>query len=588
MTSSPDLDVSPRPASDSAPTLLTPAELDRRRRRERRPPWLALAALALAVLSGVAGWIAIRDRDRLAPRTTVAGIDVGGLTRSEARRAIERVAAARAARPTTLVGAGAIRTVTAASVGARPLVDEALALADEAGPLEGVLGHLGIGGRDVPLRFSLDRRRVTALARALDATFGRPARDARVALREGDVVAYPAQAGSAVAAGALNSRLRRLAPRIRVPLRPVEPTVSTAAAERAAARAERLLAEPRVVRLGPARVEIPRQTLRRAVRFEPAGARVAVRLDPEVVGRRLRLTLAGLEREPVDARFVVDGDRVTLIPSVPGRALDVDGVAGSLAADVERRVHRTTLLTVRPELTTAQARALRVREPISSFTTEYSCCEPRVTNIQRAARLLDGTLIRPGETFSLNEALGRRTEARGFVEAPQIFAGRLEDAVGGGVSQVATTLYNAAFFAGLRLVAHSPHQFYISRYPMGREATVSWGGPELVFENDWPAGILLEVSGGETAITVRFFSSRLGRRVTTTTGAPYDPVPPVTRTVVDYEKPRGSREQVQEAGDAGFSVDYTRRVYAGDRLRRNERWTVDYDAKDAIIELGPR
>jgi vancomycin resistance protein YoaR len=266
----------------------------------------------------------------------------------------------------------------------------------------------------------------------------------------------------------------------------------------------------------------------------------------------------------------------------------VDGVAGSLAADVERRVHRTTLLTVRPELTTAQARALRVREPISSFTTEYSCCEPRVTNIQRAARLLDGTLIRPGETFSLNEALGRRTEARGFVEAPQIFAGRLEDAVGGGVSQVATTLYNAAFFAGLRLVAHSPHQFYISRYPMGREATVSWGGPELVFENDWPAGILLEVSGGETAITVRFFSSRLGRRVTTTTGAPYDPVPPVTRTVVDYEKPRGSREQVQEAGDAGFSVDYTRRVYAGDRLRRNERWTVDYDAKDAIIELGPR
>ena len=148
-------------------------------------------------------------------------------------------------------------------------------------------------------------------------------------------------------------------------------------------------------------------------------------------------------------------------------------------------------------------------------------------------------------------------------------------------------MYNAAFFAGLQLIAHSPHQFYISRYPMGREATVSWGGPELIFKNDWPAGILIDVTATDTSISVRFFSSRLGRRVTTTTGEPYDYVQPITRTVTNYDKPRGSREQVQDAGDPGFSVDYTRQVFSGDRLRRNERWTVDYDAQDAIIELGP-
>jgi vancomycin resistance protein YoaR len=318
-----------------------------------------------------------------------------------------------------------------------------------------------------------------------------------------------------------------------------------------------------------------------------SGSTIEVALDTGVIGRRLRQTLGGLEREPEDARFTIDGDRVSLLPSTDGRALDVDGIAGALAADVNRRVHRTRLLTLQPTLTTARARAIRVREPVAAYTTEYPCCAPRVTNIQRAAQLLDGTLLLPGATFSLNEALDRRTKARGFVEAPQIYAGRLEDAVGGGVSQVATTMYNAAFFAGMQLIAHSPHQFYISRYPMGREATVSWGGPELIFKNDWPAGVLLQVSATDTSITVRFFSSLLERRVETTTGQPYDYVQPITRTVTNYEKPAGSREQVQDAGDPGFSVDYTRKVFSGDRLRRNERWTVDYDAQDAIIELGP-
>ena len=144
-----------------------------------------------------------------------------------------------------------------------------------------------------------------------------------------------------------------------------------------------------------------------------------------------------------------------------------------------------------------------------------------MTNIKRASELLDGTIILPGKEFSLNEALGKRTEQKGFVSAPQIFNGKFEDAVGGGISQVATTLFNAAFFSGIKLVEHRAHQFYISRYPMGREATVSWGGPELIFKNDWPAAILMKLEATDSGITVRFFSSKLGRRVTTTTGKPY-------------------------------------------------------------------
>jgi vancomycin resistance protein YoaR len=210
-----------------------------------------------------------------------------------------------------------------------------------------------------------------------------------------------------------------------------------------------------------------------------------------------------------------------------------------------------------------------------------------VTNIKRAAELLDGTIVRPRTAFSLNEALGKRTVENGFVSAPQIFAGRLEDAVGGGISQIATTLYNAAFFAGVKLVAHQAHQFYISRYPMGREATVSWGGPELIFRNDWPAAILMKLTATDAGVTVRFYSRKLGRRVKTTTGEPYSYVAPRTITVPNSALPVGQTSTVQSAGASGFTVQYTRKVFEGPKLVKNERYTVRYDAQNAIVEVGP-
>src|SRR4029079_12613614 len=141
--------------------------------------------------------------------------------------------------------------------------------------------------------------------------------------------------------------------------------------------------------------------------------------------------------------------------------------------------------------------------------------------IRRAARLLDRRVIYPGQVFSMDATLGRRTRARGVVPAPMVSGGVLVNSVGGGISQVATTLYNAAFFAGLRLIAHTPHSFYISRYPMGREATISWGGPELVFANNWPPPLRMHLAVSARSITVRLNSTRLGRSIESWTGHPY-------------------------------------------------------------------
>jgi vancomycin resistance protein YoaR len=227
-------------------------------------------------------------------------------------------------------------------------------------------------------------------------------------------------------------------------------------------------------------------------------------------------------------------------------------------------------------------------ELVARFTTRYEPGEPRVTNIRRAAELLDATVLAPGGTFSMNAALGERTTARGFVSAPMISGGRLVNSVGGGISQVATTLYNAAFFAGLELVTHTAHSFYIDRYPMGREATVSWGGPELIFRNDWGAPLRMRLRATDSSLSVRFYSARLGRRVETTTGEPFAVTPPSTVVVMNPGLAPGAEVVVQEAGAEGFTVEYTRRVYRDGQLVRHERFRTEYQPKNEIVEVGPR
>lgn len=230
----------------------------------------------------------------------------------------------------------------------------------------------------------------------------------------------------------------------------------------------------------------------------------------------------------------------------------------------------------------------RGEELVASFTSRYERGQPRVINIRRAAELLDGAVIPSRGRFSMNAALGKRTRARGFVPAPMISGGRLVPSVGGGISQVATALYNAAFYAGLRLVAHTPHSFYISRYPMGREATISWGGPELIFRNDWSSPVRVRLTTTADSVTVRMYAEREGRRVESWSGRPYDYVRPTTRVVHNPGLPLGTRRVVQEAGGPGFTIEYGRRVLRHDEVVRTDRFRVRYQPVDRVVEVGTR
>ncbi|HHC08699.1 MAG TPA: hypothetical protein ENK55_08270 [Actinobacteria bacterium] len=188
---------------------------------------------------------------------------------------------------------------------------------------------------------------------------------------------------------------------------------------------------------------------------------------------------------------------------------------------------------------------------VASFTTRHPCCEARVVNIQLMASIVDGAVVAPGETFSLNEYVGPRTEERGFVRAGAIIGGRVYCCdhpanVGGGTSQFATTFYNAIFFGGYEIVAHRPHSLYFTRYPMGREATMGYPTPDVVFRNDTLTPVTIRTSYTPRSITVSLYGNNEGREVRTQTIGHATPAAggtvTVTRTIV-HPNGRSTYEQ---------------------------------------------
>lgn len=297
-----------------------------------------------------------------------------------------------------------------------------------------------------------------------------------------------------------------------------------------------------------------------------------------------------LEAPPVDASFEIDeDDSVRVVPGRKGTVLDPTQL-GAAALQAAHNPNRTGLIPITegadPALSTEAAAQLGIKGKVSEFTTEHGCCQPRVTNIHLIADMVDGALVLPNETFSLNEYVGPRTEEKGFVMAPMVLEGELVDAVGGGVSQFATTFYNAVFFGGYEDIEHHPHSYYFSRYPEGREATVSWPEPNLIFRNDSEAAVLIKTSYTDTSITVKFFGDNGGRVVTADKSERTDFKPPPTKYVANPSLAPGEQVISQEGGD-GWALKVFRTITFPDGTSARQEWPVRYRPFPTVIEVHP-
>jgi len=319
--------------------------------------------------------------------------------------------------------------------------------------------------------------------------------------------------------------------------------------------------------------------------------------------------LAARSTGATDARVVInDDDTVTLVPSVPAKAPDLRPLANEVQAalaSVTRIGPLAFVDTFEADFTTADAEALGIRYKLSEFTTSHSCCQPRVTNIQTIADAVDGALVQPGETWSLNDHVGQRTIAKGYVRAGAIINGYVQCCdsdinIGGGTSQFTTTMYNAIFYAGLEDVYHMTHTIWFTRYPEGIEATLGFPEPDLVFRNNTDNVVLIRTEHTDTSITVKMYGDNGDIEVEAEKSGRYSHHGPIVRYEVNNDLDPcvyGSKEdgKVKESGSGGWWIKVYRHItypeghflYPEGDVTTDE-WVVHYEGGFKVVEYSTK
>lgn len=371
--------------------------------------------------------------------------------------------------------------------------------------------------RRAPLRVSIDSNDVYATVAAKDPGPRKPPTEPSVALTKGKLKAVPGKPGRGIDPAQVIARLPRAAIEgrtivVEVDRGEVPPRFDLAVAERLAAELQTKVAAPMPLVAGGVEAKVPVATQRSWIGSRPEGSRLLPTLDGHEVLEDLGKLLREAGEPAIETTFSVEGGAVQIHPGKSGTRCCAEGAVGIVERalfDASPEPPPPLPLTDRePKLTEAEAIEFGIAEPIASFTTKHPGRQPRVGNIHRISDLLRGKVIEPNSTFSVNDTVGKRTPDKGFVPAPVIEDGKFSESVGGGISQFATTLFNAAFEGGLEFAEYQSHSIYISRYPYGREATLSFPAPDLVLRNPSPHGVLIWPTYTDTSITVTLYSTK--------------------------------------------------------------------------------
>ncbi|AQZ63535.1 hypothetical protein BKM31_20580 [[Actinomadura] parvosata subsp. kistnae] len=521
---------------------------------------------------------------KVPPGTRVDGVDIGGLPPGTARTRLDAGLRERLERKLTLSAGGERKQLTPARLGlgfdTGATVEQAMA---GAATPAGVFRSL-FGSREMRPVVSVDERRLAAGLASLAKSVDTEPVEGAVRYRGLEPRPVLPKPGRALDVGAASRAVRAafVAGRTSAELDVKEkPAVLTADVVRRAVTttARTAVAAPLKVVTGGKEATVSREQLAAGLRFVSDG-KGGLRPSFDAAEVAPGLAKALLITAPKDASFTIVKGRPQVIPSRAGRGIDVKALGPAIAravADSSRRVELPAVAR-QPRVTTAQARKLGVKEKVSSFTTRHPCCAPRVTNIHRIADIVDGYVVRPGETFSLNGVVGKRDKARGFVEAPMILNNRFVNDVGGGVSQFATTMFNAVFFGGFEDVQHRAHQYYISRYPAGRESTVSYPQPDFRWRNDSRYGVLIKTSYTSTSITVDFWSTKRYEIESKSSGRyAIKPVPELTESGPDC---------IPMGGVEGFAIDVWRIFKKDGKVVRKQRFHTVYDPEPRLTCKG--
>jgi vancomycin resistance protein YoaR len=492
----------------------------------RRGPWwrrraVLVPAGAVALLGALYGGDLLISSGDIPRSTVVAGVDISGLSSAAAAGTLEEELTPRVTAERTVVADDVEAALSPVTAGLTLDVDATVDAADDQ-PLNPWTRLVTLwSDREVEPVVSADETALSAQIETVAANVDRAPVDATIAIdgttpsvveaTDGRHLDREGSADSIVAALTADQD----------PETAIELPVEVTPVHVDEAEAQRVLEETVTPALsGPVSVVVAASTDTAEVSVEAIAASLAftpqedgvlaVAVDPAELQTALGDELAVFGSGAEDARFEVSGGAVTVVPSVDGTGVAPTTLAEQLLPVLTEPEPRTVTAQLGPvpaDFTTEEAQALGIKEEIGSFTTNIG--NPASgENIRVVAAEVDGAIVLPGETFSLNTFTGPRGTAQGYVPAGVISGGQFTQAVGGGISQFATTMFNAVFFSGLEDVYHKPHSYYISRYPAGREATVYEGQIDLQWRNDTDTGVYIDTAWTPGTITVTFYGTK--------------------------------------------------------------------------------
>jgi vancomycin resistance protein YoaR len=518
-----------------------PRHVHRSRRRLSKGAIAVIVPVALLAASTAAWGIDAAVGGDVVRNVEVAGRDVGGDTRAALEAELTAYATELAARPVSLVTPNGTYESTAAALGLAVDIDATAADVLDAGRgfvLSRPFSWMGsfASGHEVTPTFTVDPAATTTTVLALEGESRTLPTEPTFAIGDDGTVQLvvgidgsgldPNEVADALPGAALDT-LEGAAMSIEIAPEPIPPAMADEQVQAVVDDANARTSAPLQVVLDGSTTEVDPAVVRSWLRPVPGaeGTPPGLGVDQEAALASLRELLTDVGAGSVDASFslALDGS-IALSPSQDGTGCCADDTAQRILTTIQAGSATVELAlgTAPPELTTEEAQGYgivqqvggtnawptsRVGEVAPGFTTFHAAGEARVTNIHRIADIVRGMVIAPGGSFSVNDRVGRRTTENGFVSAGAIRNGEHVSEVGGGVSQFATTLFNAAYFAGLDIPTSQAHSEYFSRYPRGREATMGYPNPDLVIENNTPYGILIWTSYTASSLTITLYST---------------------------------------------------------------------------------
>ncbi|WP_309079892.1 VanW family protein [Zhihengliuella sp.] len=537
--------------------------------------WIIGGSLAVLAVGGYIGAAAVLGG--AVPRgTTVHGVPVGGMSHEQALERLSAELEPLAEEPIAVTAGDAEATLDPAASGLG--LDLEATIADYTGftldPV--VLWRHVVGGGELAPVADIDRPKLeSAIADAAEKLNREPVEGKLAYDGVTPVVTEPVeglQVAQSAASGTVAERWFDPAGPIELPTTPTPPEiVGTAFKEAAENLAEPLVAGPITVQAGDLVAEVSPEALAAAAQFETEDGSVTLALDSEKLLASVREANPDLGVDAQDARITLKRGKPAIVPHQTGRQVNPEGLGEKVvaASTTEERTVSVEVVETQPEFTTADAEALGVKEVVVDFSTPYPTYDSvRTKNLVAGSQKLTGVVVKPGETFSLLGVLSPITKENGYFESGVVEDGFSSTAVGGGLSQISTQMFNVGWLAGFDDVEHRPHSRWFDRYPAGREATLWEGQIDMKWRNNTDTAVMIHSWVADGRVHTRLWGTKHWT-VTSKTSDHYNLVEPETK----YNE---ADECVPErGGQPGFTVDVTRtRTSAEETLPPDTlRWT---------------